>query len=464
MVPCASDLECDDGQYCTGTERCAPGEPGVAANGCLAGTNPCASLTVCNERADRCDEDDCSSPDADGDGDPRVACGGSDCADDDMMRSGRRVEICDAFGVDEDCNPSTLYDSATRDGDSDGDGHAALRCFNLLDGGGETRGVDCDDIDPAIHEGAPERCNGVDDDCDMLGDEDFACRQGEVTAGVNSCGTTGERRCSSSCEWQDADYYATEVLASCNYCDDSGLGLAPELMFANQNSNHALGAPTEPVVFHGTATDGGFFGRIFGTAGAMTFNRALTIGYGDMTIDATVRLFNPVPASWDPSYGWSIVLVPETATSFVGLAEDTGVPDTPGWAGAWTWGNPLDNAALRRLPRRWLSSASVPSMAYDSAIADGSSLAQQARMRVVPDDPATAEDDTRISFSIGGGTAAECRNFPATPSGTCGATISPGSRWWIGVSVGASATSSGSVRTVVQAGSVTVQRTRLCPE
>ena len=46
--------------------------------------------------------------------------------------------------------------------DLDGDGHAAW-----ADGG-----RDCDDADPAVHPGAPEVCNGIDDDCDQQVDDD----------------------------------------------------------------------------------------------------------------------------------------------------------------------------------------------------------------------------------------------------------------------------------------------------
>ncbi|MCC6554745.1 MAG: CotH kinase family protein, partial [Polyangiaceae bacterium] len=36
-------------------------------------------------------------------------------------------------------------------------------------------GVDCDDQDPAVHPGAPEVCNGMDDDCDGAIDDDPMC-------------------------------------------------------------------------------------------------------------------------------------------------------------------------------------------------------------------------------------------------------------------------------------------------
>ncbi len=41
------------------------------------------------------------------------------------------------------------------------------------DGDGYTSDVDCNDADPAVHPGAVEGCNGVDDDCDLMIDEGF---------------------------------------------------------------------------------------------------------------------------------------------------------------------------------------------------------------------------------------------------------------------------------------------------
>jgi|GEM_PF-5700488 len=55
-------------------------------------------------------------------------------------------------GVDEDCNPRTADD------DLDGDGYLVAD--------------DCDDSDPGVNPAADEICNGRDDDCDNLSDEE----------------------------------------------------------------------------------------------------------------------------------------------------------------------------------------------------------------------------------------------------------------------------------------------------
>ena len=69
-----------------------------------------------------------------------------------------------------DCDPVPNTDTGlptTRD-----DGLAYDTASPDRDGDGHPRGVDCDDLDPYVFPGAPERCDGVDTDCDPLTGED----------------------------------------------------------------------------------------------------------------------------------------------------------------------------------------------------------------------------------------------------------------------------------------------------
>ncbi|MCB9764212.1 MAG: putative metal-binding motif-containing protein [Alphaproteobacteria bacterium] len=101
----------------------------------------------------------------------------SDCDDGDSAVNPAATEVCD--NVDNDCDGTTdeddAADASTWYADYDGDGEGATR-LTLTQCDQPTGYVsntdDCDDTDAAINTSAAEVCDGVDNDCDGLVDDD----------------------------------------------------------------------------------------------------------------------------------------------------------------------------------------------------------------------------------------------------------------------------------------------------
>ena len=119
---------------------------------------------------------DSCDPDIDGDGVPNA----SDCAPLDPNTAGGQAEACN--GKDDDCDGQT--DEASAIGcknyfpDQDSDSFGATPLALCLCGPTAARPVsvpgDCNDADPFSNPAAPEVCDGADNNCDALKDEEGA--------------------------------------------------------------------------------------------------------------------------------------------------------------------------------------------------------------------------------------------------------------------------------------------------
>jgi hypothetical protein len=79
--------------------------------------------------------------------------------------------------------------------DADGDGRGEGCAF----------GADCDDENPLAYEGAPELCDGADNDCDDAMDEGFEEVGDACAAGAGACEASGQYRCSEDGRTADCD-------------------------------------------------------------------------------------------------------------------------------------------------------------------------------------------------------------------------------------------------------------------
>jgi len=164
----AADKPCQIANHhgvCPGRPSCAGEE--VVCQGEGAGPENCDGLD--NDCDGAVDE---GHPDADGDG-------SADCVDPDDDNDERPDEA-------DNCQKNPNADQADLDEDGLGDA-----CDSDLDGDGYIADSDCAPRDRATHPGAPELCNGLDDDCDGLVDEDVAACDDGLRCTVDLCDPSG---------------------------------------------------------------------------------------------------------------------------------------------------------------------------------------------------------------------------------------------------------------------------------
>ena len=172
---CIANSDCDDRRGCTRVDSCQPGGSGADVHGCV--------YTA------RCPGQGCVEP-----GQCGIACSADATCNNGIYCDG--VEVCDLTIHQCTAGPIPCA-SCTEAGhcgsmcDVDLDGHLSRTCL----------GDDCDDTNPGVHPGAIERCNALDDDCDMLIDEapdadtfcasanaSGRCSAGACTAGICTAG------------------------------------------------------------------------------------------------------------------------------------------------------------------------------------------------------------------------------------------------------------------------------------
>lgn len=149
---------------------------------------------------------------------------GGDCATADPLVHPDAEEVCNE--IDDDCanGPDDGLEIPVWYRDADGDDHgnpADVAAACARPEGFAEAGDDCDDGAAAVHPGATEVCNAVDDDCANGADDEFECVLGSVQTCTTSCGTTGTTTCGAACT-PEACVPPAEV---CNYVDDDCDGL-----------------------------------------------------------------------------------------------------------------------------------------------------------------------------------------------------------------------------------------------
>jgi len=173
---------------------------------------------------------DAGCVDADGDRHGAMSCGGDDCDDTVISIHPGASEVCN--GADDDCDGSIDEGVAStyyRDADGDGYGDATMLTACAVPAGYALSPGDCNDTVAAVHPGATDTCDGIDNDCDGTVDASCTCSSGSMRvcgAGDGSGGVLTVGACDAGAQVCTAGVWGAcvgsigPVPETCNGVDD----------------------------------------------------------------------------------------------------------------------------------------------------------------------------------------------------------------------------------------------------
>jgi len=157
---------------------------------------------------------------------PGYAADPGDCDDGDALVNPDATELCN--GIDDDCDSVIDEDEAADaliwylDGDTDGYGLVTATTTACSQPSGYvSSNTDCDDSQASIYPGAAESCNGEDDDCDTVVDEDDAI---DAVTFYRDADTDGYGDAATT---YDACSAPSGYVASNTDCDDTDISVNP---------------------------------------------------------------------------------------------------------------------------------------------------------------------------------------------------------------------------------------------
>ncbi|MES2642315.1 MAG: MopE-related protein [Myxococcota bacterium] len=191
--------------------------------------------------------------DADGDG----VASDRDCNDNDADVFPGAAEVCD--GHDDDCDGEVdegVIETFWVDADADGYGaglNTVLACE--APAGQVANGDDCDDANGAVHPGVVEACDGVDENCDGVGDAEYVAWYADADGDGYGDATRGVETCT-----PDAGF-----VIDATDCDDADAAVNPgaeEVCDRDDDNCDGRADLGESNVWH-TDTDGDGYGHIY---------------------------------------------------------------------------------------------------------------------------------------------------------------------------------------------------------